>query len=67
VKPEQKIDSSITVGKDVLAGKPEGSLDADRRTILKSILNKQARRIHVAQNRGQWWALVNTVMNLLVP
>jgi hypothetical protein len=23
--------------------------------------------IHVAQGRDQWWALVNTVMNLLVP
>jgi hypothetical protein len=22
---------------------------------------------HLAQNRGQWWALVNTVMNFLVP
>jgi hypothetical protein len=23
--------------------------------------------IHLAQNRDQWWAIVNTVMNLLVP
>jgi hypothetical protein len=23
--------------------------------------------IHLAQNRDQWWALVNTVMNLWVP
>jgi hypothetical protein len=23
--------------------------------------------IHVAQGRDQWWALVNTVMNLWVP
>jgi hypothetical protein len=24
-------------------------------------------RIHLAQDREQWWALVNTVMNLRVP
>jgi hypothetical protein len=23
--------------------------------------------IHVAQDRNQWWALVNTVMNLRIP
>jgi hypothetical protein len=23
--------------------------------------------IHLTQDRGQWWALVNTAMNLLVP
>jgi len=23
--------------------------------------------IHLAQNRDQWWALMNTVMNLWIP
>jgi hypothetical protein len=23
--------------------------------------------IHLAQDRGQWWAVVNTEMNLLIP
>jgi streptomycin 6-kinase len=24
-------------------------------------------QMHVVQDRGKWWVLVNTVMNLLVP
>jgi hypothetical protein len=28
---------------------------------------KVAYWIHLAQDRGQWWAIMNTVMNLWVP
>jgi hypothetical protein len=38
-------------------------LDADLREIVWEGVNW----IHLAQDREQWWALVNTVMNLRVP
>jgi hypothetical protein len=40
----------------------------DGRTILSWILRKLVMDwIHLAQDRDQWWAVVNTVMNLWVP
>jgi hypothetical protein len=59
-----------------LIGKLEGkrpfkNLDIDGRIILEQILkeigNKFVDWIHLAQNRDQWQALVNAVMNLWVP
>jgi hypothetical protein len=56
-----------------LVRKPEGEklrgrLSVDVRIIKKWILKKHDGRrvdwIHLAQGRGQWRALVNTVMNL---
>jgi hypothetical protein len=34
----------------------------DRKTILKWILRASINWIHVAQDRDQWWALVNIIM-----
>jgi hypothetical protein len=34
---------------------------------LKEIGCEDVDSIHVAQDRSQWWVLVNTVMNLRVP
>jgi hypothetical protein len=59
-----------------LVGKPEGKrpLERTRRRWDENI--KMDRReigwggmdwIHLAQDNEQWWALVNTVMNLRVP
>jgi hypothetical protein len=42
-------------------------LGVDGRVILEWILGKDMDWIHVAQDRYQWRALVNTVMNLRVP
>jgi hypothetical protein len=44
-------------------------LDVCKRIILEWILGKcgLADWIHMSQNRDQWWALVNTLMNLQVP
>ena len=42
----------------------------DGRIILKWIFGKwdgDMGCVDLAQDRGRWWALVNTVMNLLVP
>jgi hypothetical protein len=44
--------------------------DVDRRIILEWILGKQWEGvdwIHLAHDRDQWWALMNTVMILRVP
>jgi hypothetical protein len=37
------------------------------RVRIKEIVCNHVERIHLAQDRDQWWALVNTVMNLQVP
>jgi hypothetical protein len=60
----------------VLVGKPEGkwSLGRPRRRCednirmhLGGIGCEGVDWMHLAQDRGQWWAVVNTVMNLPVP
>jgi hypothetical protein len=60
----------------VLVGRPEGKrpLGKPRRRWednikmdLGEIGIDGANRIQLAQNRVQWWAFVNTVMNLRVP
>jgi hypothetical protein len=59
----------------ILDGKPKGSVPlvktgVDGRMILKRILGKcleNMDRTHLAQDRGQWWALEKTAMNLRVP
>jgi hypothetical protein len=47
------------------------NLDVDGKIILKRILRKMGYKgvnmMHLAQDRDQWWSLVNTVMNLGVP
>jgi hypothetical protein len=62
-------------GYKVLVGKPKGRrpLGRPRRRWEDGIGMDLRKRlevvewIHLAHNRDQWWALVNTVMNLLVP
>jgi hypothetical protein len=59
----------------ILVRKPEGkrslkNLDVDGRVILKWSLEKYyvvVDWIDLAQERGQWWALMKTVMNLRAP
>jgi hypothetical protein len=60
----------------ILLRKPEGKRPLRRprrrwedniRMHLREIVWGGVERIHLAQNRGQWRALVNTVMNLWVP
>jgi hypothetical protein len=60
----------------ILVGKPHGSR-LPRRTRcrwednigmdLREMVWEGVNWIHLAQDRDQWWALVNTVMNLWVP
>jgi hypothetical protein len=56
--------------------KPEGKKPLERpmrrwedniRMYLSEIVWEGVDRIHLAQDRDKWWALVNTVMNLRVP
>jgi hypothetical protein len=60
----------------VLVGKPEGKrplgrsrrrLEDNFRTDLREIGSEVVGWMHMNQDRDQWWALVNTVMNLRVP
>jgi hypothetical protein len=60
----------------ILVGKPEGKRPLGRpwhrwedniKMDLKEIGFEGVDWIHLPQDRGQWWALVNTVMNLQVP
>jgi hypothetical protein len=62
-------------GYKVLVGKPEGRRPLGRpRQRWEDGIGMDLRKrmegvewIHLAHNRDRWWALVNTVMNLLVP
>jgi hypothetical protein len=60
----------------ILAGKPEGNrpLGRSRRRWEGNIIIDHREMgwegvdwIHVAQDRDQWWTVVNTVINLRVP
>jgi hypothetical protein len=60
---------------DILVGKPEGNRPFGRpsrrwedniRMDVRGIGREGVDRIHLAQDRDQWRALVNTVLNLLV-
>jgi hypothetical protein len=60
----------------VLVGRPEGKRPLGRprsrwedniKIDLREIGIDEANWIQLAQDRVQWWACVNTVMNLLVP
>jgi hypothetical protein len=61
---------------ETLVGKPEGKRPLQRprhrqevniRMTVREIWWEGVDWIHLAQNRNQWWALVNTVMNLQFP
>jgi hypothetical protein len=53
----------------VLVGNPEGKIgtnlrwDHDTKTYLKEVGTEDVDWINLAQNKGQWRAVVNTVMN----
>jgi hypothetical protein len=51
--------------------RPVGRSSSRRKEIiridLKGIVCEGADWIHLAQDRDQWWVLVNVVMNLCVP
>jgi hypothetical protein len=60
----------------VLVGRPEGKRPLGRprrrwedniKLDLREIRIDEANSIQLAQDRVQWWAFVNTVMNLRVP
>jgi hypothetical protein len=60
----------------ILVGKPEGKRPLGRsrrkrddkiRMDIREIGWEDVDWIHLAQDRDQWWAVVNTVMNLRVP
>jgi hypothetical protein len=42
-------------------------LDDNIRMNLRETVWEDVEWMHLAQDRNQWWALVNTVMNLRVP
>jgi hypothetical protein len=60
----------------ILVGKPERKRPHGRpscrweyniRIEVREIGQKGVNWIHLAQDRDQWWAVVNTVMNIRVP
>jgi hypothetical protein len=60
----------------ILVGKPEGKRPFGRSDCrwkgniimdVKETGREGVHWMHLAQNKDQWWALVNTVMNLQVP
>jgi hypothetical protein len=60
----------------MFVGKPEGkrplgklrcSWEDNIRMDLREIMWKAVDWMHLVQDRDQWWALVNTVMNLRIP
>jgi hypothetical protein len=48
-------------------GRPGHRWENDIRTILKEIGWEDVEGVQLAQDRDQWWALENMVMNLWVP
>jgi len=50
-----------------LLGRPRHGWEDNIKIDLGEIGIDEANWIQLAQNRVQWWAFVNTVMNLLVP
>jgi hypothetical protein len=50
-----------------LFGKPGRGWEDNIRMDLREIARRSVNWIHLAQDRNQWCALVNTVMNLRVP
>jgi hypothetical protein len=57
---------------NILVGKPQGKTSLGRweddiRIVLREIGWEVVDWIHLAHSRGQWWAVVSTVMNLRVP
>jgi hypothetical protein len=61
---EKRNSCRILVGKPTSLGKPRRSWEDNIKNDLREI---GLDWIHLAQDRGQWRALVNTVMNLRVP
>jgi hypothetical protein len=54
------------VGKEPL-GRPRRRWEDNIKMDLREVGWEDVDWMHVAQDRDQWWALVNTVMNLRVP
>jgi hypothetical protein len=61
---------------NILVGKPKGKRPLRRnrhrwedniRLDLREIVWEDVKWMHLAQDRDQWWDLVNTVMNIPVP
>jgi hypothetical protein len=61
---------------NILIGKPDGKIphgrptcrwEANIRTNLREIVWEGVDWMELAQDRDQWWTLVNTIMNLVVP
>jgi hypothetical protein len=48
-------------------GRPRSRWEDNTEMDLREIGWEGVNWIHLAQDRDQWWALVNTVMNLWVP
>jgi hypothetical protein len=49
------------------SGRPKRRWDDNIRMDLREIGWEGVDWIHLAQDRDQWWTLVNTVMNLRIP
>jgi hypothetical protein len=50
-----------------LLGIPRRKREDNIRINIREIMSKGVDWIHLAQDRDQWWAVVNMVMNLWVP
>jgi hypothetical protein len=48
-------------------GRPRHRWEDNIRMDLREIVQESVKKIHLAQDRDKWWALVNTVMKLCVP
>jgi hypothetical protein len=76
LKTLKELNCQNTDAYKVLVGKPEGKRQLGRpkcswedniRINLREAWWEGVYWIHLAQDRDQWWALVNTLMNLQVP